>query len=291
VGAVVAAVGDDTAGRRRIAIPVPADRTPIATTRCAVAIARQGGFSVEFVGAAGGRGASIEQTVRQRCAAAIAVGAPRVSWQVVDGGPAAIGPYITWSGASLCCVGTVAHRHASTAAAAGAGAVPLLVVGPCCRPSDSGYRHLVVGLDSGSDQSEHVAATAVALAARMAAEVTLIEVVAPGRTVLDVPPSAHLYWVASGLDRPPRLFDTVAARRAAPGLARFLDPGTVVVVGAPGHHRSVLGGVAGRLVRRAPCPVLVVPAATAPRTCCTAADRPSRSRAGTRTRAAPMSRA
>ncbi len=201
----------------------------------------------------------------------------------------AIGPYVTWSGASVCCVGTDAHRHASSAATAGACALPLLVVGPNWRPSDDGYRHLVVGLDSESGQSEHVAATASALAERLAADVTLIQVIAPsGRTVIDVPPSAHLYWVAHGLEHPPRLFDTVAARRAAPGLTRFLDPGTVVVVGAPGHHRWVLGGVAGRLVRRAPCPVLVVPPATgrAPRTCRTAGDRRSRIPAGTRTRAA-----
>lgn len=288
VGAV--AGWEDTAGRERIAIPVPADRTPAATTRCAVALARQGGFGIEFVGAEGGRGAGIERILRERCEAAMAMGARRTSWEVVDGGPGAIGPYITWSGATLCCVGTDAHRHPSSAAAAGACAVPLLVVGPAWRPSDDGYRHLVVGLDSGSGQSEHVAATAAALADRLAAELTLIEVIAPGRAVVDVPASAHLYWVASGLDHPPRLFDTVAARRAAPGLTRFLDPGTVVVVGAPGHHRWVLGGVAGRLVQRAPCPVLVVPPATPPRTCCTAVDRPSRSRGGTRTRAAPMTR-
>ena len=255
----------------------------------AVAFARQGGFGIEFVGAGGGRG--IEAAVRERCDAAAAIGAPRASWKVVDGGPAAIGPYITWSGASVCCVGTSAHRHASSSAALGTCAVPLLVVGPSCRPSDGdGYRRVVVGLDSGSGQSEHVAAAAADLADRLAAELTLIEVVAPGRSELDVPASAHLYWVASGLEHPPRLFDTVAARRAAPGLARFLDAGTVVVVGAPGHHRWVLGGVAGRLVQRAPCPVLVVPAATPRRTCCTGAGRRSRSRGGTTTRAAPTCR-
>ena len=223
---------------------------------------------------------------------AVASGAPRSTWTVLDGGPGAIGPYVTWSGASICCLGTSAHRHASSAATAGACAVPLLVVGPAWRPSDEGYRHLVVGLDSASGQSEHVAATASALAERLDADVTLIEVIAPGRTAVDVPPSAHLFWVAHGLEHPPRLFDTVAARRAAPGLTRFLDPGTVVVVGAPGHHRWVLGGVAGRLVRRAPCPVLVVPPARvpAPGTCCTAGDRRSRTPVGTRTRAAPTSR-
>jgi nucleotide-binding universal stress UspA family protein len=273
----------------RIAVPVPADRRPAATTRCAVTLARQAGFGIEFVGAAGRRRTSIGE-LHGRCAAAAAIGAPRTSWEVVVGGPAAIGPYITWSGAVLGCVGTDAHRHPSSAAAMEGCGIPLLVVGPAWRPSDDGYRRLVVGLDSASGQSEHVAASAAAIADRLAAELTLVEVVDPGPAVVDVPASAHLFWVASSLPHPPRLFDTVAARRPAPGLARFLDAGTVVVVGAPGHHRWVLGGVAGRLVRRAPCPVLVVPVTTAPQTCCTAEDRRSRSRGGTTTRAVPTFR-
>lgn len=286
-GPVGAVATSDCIGR--ITIPVPADRTPATTITRAVAIARQGGFGIEFVGAGDGRG--IEAAVRERSDAAAAIGAPHASWTVVDGGPAAIGTYVTWSGASVCCLGTSAHRHAASSAALGTCAVPLLVVGPSCRPCDGdGYRRVLVGLDSGSGQSEHVAAAAAELADRLAAELTLIEVVAPGRSELDVPASAHLYWVASSLEHPPRLFDTVAARRAAPGLARFLDADTVVVVGAPGHHRWVLGGVAGRLVQRAPCPVLVVPAARPRRTCCTGEGHRSRIPGGTTRRVAPTFR-
>lgn len=261
----------------RIAIPIAADRTPWTTTRCAVQIAAQGGLGIEFVAAAGGAGHTrFEGQLRARCSDAAAAGARRTSWCVLDGGPADVTSYITWSGASLLCVGTDAHHRAS-ATADGSCAVPLLVIGPAWRPCADGYRQFVVGLDGSSGQSALVAAAAAVLAARLAAELILIEVITPGGSMIDVPASAHLHWVAHGLDRPPRLFDTVAARRPAPGLVQFLDPGSVVVVGARRHPRRSLGGVAGRLVQQAPCPVLIVPTAvTSPGRCCTGAGRRSR---------------
>ena len=60
-------------------------------------------------------------------------------------------------------------------------------------------------------------------------------------------------------------------------LARYLDVSTLLVVGGPCHHRWILGGVAGDLVRRASSPILVVPV-TARRGCCTIAARRLRRR-------------
>ena len=244
----------------RIAIPVPADRRPAATTRAAVAIARQTGLGIEFVTAmtAGATHRRDMEEVRGRCDGAAAAGAERVTWRVVDGGPPDIGAYLTWSGASLCCVGTRSHRHLP-AVDGGACAVPLLVIGPLWRPGEDRVRDVVVGLDASAKGTGRLAGVAASLAARLGAELTLIEVVDPHRVVADVPPSAHLHWVANQMPRPPRSFDTVPARRADAGLGHYLHPSTVTVVGAPSHHRHVLGGVGGRLVRRSPGLVVVVP--------------------------------
>jgi nucleotide-binding universal stress UspA family protein len=270
----------------RIAIPVAFDRTPDATTRCAVTFARRSGMGIEFVAAAtAARRGRVEALLRHRCEDAANVGAAQVAWRLLDGDAADLDSYLAWSGACLQCVGT----HAQVARMIGAGTVPMLVVGRACRPCRDGYRRLVVGLDGASGCSERIAAIAATFADRLDAELTLLEVVTPGRTTVDVPATAHVYWVANGLPRPPELFDTVAAQQPALGLGRFLDPDTVVVVGAPSRRRRLLGGVGGRLVRRAPCPVLVVPtAATTPGTCRTAAGRRSRSPAGTTRPAAPM---
>jgi nucleotide-binding universal stress UspA family protein len=248
--------------RARIAVPVLADRCAAATTAVAVSFARQAGTGIEFVtGSDDAHRARREAVVRARCAGAAAAGAERVAACVVPGGADEVGSYITWSGASLCCVGASTHRHPGGLAAC---ALPVLVVGPSCRTSAAPFRRVVVGLGGSSRRSEALAAAASSLAARLDAELRMIDVVEPGRPALDVPASAHLHWVADAMPRPMPWFDTVVAERAESGLARFLGPSSIAVVGTPRHHRHLLGGVAGRLVRRAPCPVLVVPAPREP---------------------------
>ncbi len=253
--------------QERIAIPVPADRRPAATTRAAAVIARQAGLGIEFVTARGGRVDEVRDVrevsdVRGRCERAAAAGAEPVTWQVVDGGRAEIAAYVAWSGVSMCCIGAGRRPHLP-AVDGGLCAVPLLVIGPLWRPGCDRVRDVVVGLDAAATGTDHIAVVAASLAARLGADLTMIEVIEvsePDRAVADVPPSAHLHWVASQMPRPPRSFDTIPARRADAGLGHYLGPETLAIVGAPTHHRHVLGGVAGRLVRRSSGPVLVVPA-------------------------------
>ena len=175
---------------------------------------------------------------------------------MLDGPPHDIGPYVTWSGARMGCVGTGGHGRIGPFGACG---VPVLVIGPAWRPGDGVTRRVVVGLHGPTAASDRIAAVAAALADRLGAELTMIEVVGAGWRALDVPACAHLHWVARELPAPTASFDTVAAERADDGLGRFLGVATVAVVGASSHHRGLLGGVAGRLLRRSPGPVLVVP--------------------------------
>ena len=153
-------------------------------------------------------------------------------------------------------MGTGGHGRIGPLGACG---VPVLVIGPAWRPGDGVTRRVVVGLHGPTVASDRIAAVAAVLADRLGAELTMIEVVGAGWRALDVPACAHLDWVARELPAPTASFDTVAAERADDGLGRFLGVATVAVVGASSHHRGLLGGVAGRLLRRSPGPVLVVP--------------------------------
>ena len=246
----------------RIAIPVPADRRPAATTRAAAAIARQAGLGLEFVAAADEtHRARCADELRDRCSVAAAAGAPEVGWRVLDGPATCIGEYVTWSGAGLCCLGSPSHRPAATLGPYG---IPMLLIGPGWRPGDGVVRHVLAGLSGWRSESMRVATVAAALARRLSAELTMIEVVDPAWRRVDVPSCAHLFWVARELHVSRALFDTVPARRADLGLRRFIDQDTVVVVGAPNHHRRLLRGVAGRLLRHSPAPVVVVPASCEP---------------------------
>jgi nucleotide-binding universal stress UspA family protein len=245
--------------RERIAVPVHADRCPGATTSVAVAVARQAGIGLEFVVASDEtHQARQEAAVRARCDGAAAAGAARADWQIVPGGADDVVSYITWSGASLCCVGASHHRQPARLAGC---AVPMLVVGPAWRPGDGGVvRHVLAGLSGWRWESLRVATVAVSLARRLGTDLTMIEVADMAWRRVDVPACAHLFWVARELGVPMAMFDTVPARSPEAGLSRFVDADTLVVVGAPNNHRRLLGGVAGRLLRHSPAPVVVVPA-------------------------------
>jgi hypothetical protein len=241
--------------RARIAVPVDDDRRPEATTTVAVALSRQSGLGIEFVGAVDDvHRPQREAELLARCDAAIAAGAPSVGWRAVDGGREDVASYFTWSGARLCCVGLAGHRHHQPVDHA-IGAVPLLAVGAGWRPSTEPMRRVLVGLGGGWPRLEELAVAASSLAALLDVELAMIEVAEPDRPALDVPVSAHLRWVSDDLPRPVGWFDTVVARRTDVGLARYLDPWTVMVVG----DASRQPGLAGRLLRKAPCPVVVVP--------------------------------
>jgi hypothetical protein len=245
-------VGGD---RARLAVPVDDDRRPEASTTIAVALSHQSGLAIEFVAAAAdAERARRDAELEARCAAARAAGATRVSWRVVAGGRGDVASYLTWSGARLCCIGLAGHRHHPSVDHA-VGAVPLLVVGTGWRPSTEPMRRVLVGLGGGWPSLEELAIAASSLAALLDVELAMIEVAEPDRPALDVPVSAHLRWVSDDLPRPVGWFDTVVARRTDLGLARYLDPWTVLVVG----DSSRQPGLAGRLLRKAPCPVVIVP--------------------------------
>jgi hypothetical protein len=241
----------------RIAVPVDDDRRPDATTAIAVTLARQTGLAVEFVAAVDDAHRSTrEAALVARCEAAVAAGAPSVGWRAVVGGRDDVASYLTWSGARLCCVGLGGHRH-QPAVDHAIGAVPLLAVGTGWRPSPEPMRRVLVGLGGGWPRLEELAVAASSLAALLDVELAMIEVAEPDRPALDVPVSAHLRWVSDDLPRSVGWFDTIVAKRTDVGLARYLDPWTVMVVG----DGSRQPGLAGRLLRKAPCPVVVVPPA------------------------------
>ncbi len=251
---------DADGDRSRLAVPVDDDRRPEAATAIAVALSRQTGLGIEFVAAAGHDGAhqaEREVELSARCAAAAAAGAPRVASRVVAGGREEVAAYLTWSGAQLCCVGFAGHRHHQSVDHT-IGAVPLLSVGSGWRPSSEPMRRVLVGLGGGWPRLEELAVAASSLAALLDVELAMIEVAEPDRPALDVPVSAHLRWVSDDLPRPVGWFDTVVARRTDVGLARYLDPWTVMVVGDAARQP----GLAGRLLRKAPCPVVVVPSSS-----------------------------
>jgi nucleotide-binding universal stress UspA family protein len=109
-------------------------------------------------------------------------------------------------------------------------------------------------------ESLRVVTVAAWLARRLSAELTMIEVVEPAWRRVELPACSHLFWLARELHVSTAVFDSVTARRPDIGLRRFIDQDTVVVVGAPTHRGRLRPGVAGRLLRHSPAPVVVVPA-------------------------------
>lgn len=249
----------------RITIPVDADRPPAATIEVASTLARQGGTAVEFVAVAAATApASREPTLRACCDAALAAGAPRASWTVLERA-GDIGSYATWSGSSAICVGGRRHRPELAArdrAVVRGAAIPVLVVGPRAHRPRSEFRRLVVGLDS--THHGDIAMAAVAFGRRLELDVVLTEVVPLTPAGGDVHESAFLHRVAVTEGCAGSTFDTLHGERPADGIIRFVghDEQVIIAVGAPIGARGgpVPGGhVARAVIRRAPCPVLLVP--------------------------------
>lgn len=138
------------------------------------------------------------------------------------------------------------------------------------------YAHIVVALD-GSENAELVLPHVVALAARCASRVTLVQATDSMATVplADVDPtpivdrehaaaSAYLTGVAGRLRR--RGIDVSTDEPEGPpaeaiaASARRLDAGLIALTthGRSGLAHMVFGSVAESLLREAPCPVLLV---------------------------------
>jgi nucleotide-binding universal stress UspA family protein len=131
------------------------------------------------------------------------------------------------------------------------------------------FKHIGVGID-GTPESSAALAAAGELALQLGADLELIRAYAPGGLALDpelrdglMAPArrdlAHaLAAVPPGVTAHPALLEEAPARALAER-SQALD---LLVLGSRGHGpaRSVaLGGVSGRLIRRAACPVIVVP--------------------------------
>ncbi len=141
-------------------------------------------------------------------------------------------------------------------------------------------RIIAVGVD-GSDQSRHAAAIAVEIARTHGATVTLIAVVRPPEGwwgVVGAPPTAGSIATALA-DAQQDVLDTTIAALDLEGVsldteAEIGEPAAslvdachrldadLLVVGRRGAglmERLVMGSVADRVSRAAPCPVLIVP--------------------------------
>jgi universal stress protein A len=116
-----------------------------------------------------------------------------------------------------------------------------------------------------SEASDGAGRTAVALARQYEADLTMLYVVPP---VTDPSPAdrlgARAAELAPGLAVKTEVLSGIPARKIAEYARRHrID---LIVVGSHGRtgvSRALLGSVAEAVVRRSPCPVLVVPAAAA----------------------------
>lgn len=173
-------------------------------------------------------------------------------------------------GATVVCLDTHARGAAAemafgsiSEAVVRCSAVPVLACGPHLVPAPR-YTRLLVGLD-GSAQSEHALSTAVWMARLLGAEIALAEVLPPDLAMpSDVRETAYLTRIVHDSPVEIRDYDTAHDRHPARALAAAADerPGTILVVGTQGRsglRRLRLGSVALDAVRRARCPVLVVP--------------------------------
>jgi nucleotide-binding universal stress UspA family protein len=179
------------------------------------------------------------------------------------------------SGLETAVLGSVADAVVRTAG------VPLLLVGPENRIDTWLHdpAHMIVCVD-GSDLSHGVVDPAVAIALDLHAEMTVVRVLEPILALVPAPvPGAAgepelpaIESVAKEIANRgvPAAYALLRPDNPATAIVRFAqeEPATVCIAvathGRTGIGRVVLGSVAQRVVRRAPCPVLVYrPAAAA----------------------------
>lgn len=148
---------------------------------------------------------------------------------------------------------------------------PVLVVGPRCEASPSGYRRIVVPTDL-SEPSRRAFPWAALLASRFGADVVALHVVArpiltaladsPHALAAAVPDPAALGSFVGGAAGPrvaPRVEQGAPWERIV-AVAREEQADLIVMAtnGADGLGERLLGSQTERVVRHAPCPVLAV---------------------------------
>lgn len=261
-----------------VMVPVDPTTTPGAALAVAVAVVRQAGMAVEVVAVPPSelRAISTAEHLRHRARDARALGAPAASSHVLASGDVAdaIVAHSVASGASLICMATHSRGPVGelvlgsvSEAVLRRSPVPVLFVGPHAVAPAAGFTRLLVGLD-GSDLAEHALDVARATAGRLGASVFLVEVLTgPLPQGIDVYETSYLARTAHGLGDVAG-YDVLHGRDAARAIVDWVQEreGTVVVLGTHGRtglRRLAAGSVALEVVRRAPCPVLLLPSAAA----------------------------
>jgi nucleotide-binding universal stress UspA family protein len=140
--------------------------------------------------------------------------------------------------------------------------VPVIAVGPHC-VSDSDFSTFVVSID-GSSESAYAAEIAGALAAVLAADVSVIQVVDPDLKLPDDLSEVSLvHQTALALETPgEKNWDVVHSKHPATALVDVAEhvPGSVICVGSRGMdrvHQLVFGSTTRKLLATSPVPVMV----------------------------------
>lgn len=146
--------------------------------------------------------------------------------------------------------------------------VPVLLVGPHVKARPEGYRTVLVAVD-GSPQAEAAVDAAAALAARLAADIFLVNVIDPNDLHLpaDIYETSYLRRVASRLPASKTNYDVLHGTHPAKAILDFArsERDAILVTGTHGRtglRRLALGSVALDVVRGAHNPVLVVSSAS-----------------------------
>jgi nucleotide-binding universal stress UspA family protein len=202
---------------------------------------------------------------------------------VANGTPAdAILQTVTSSPGSILCMATHGHRGFRTALLGSVAedivcrtAAPIFLAGPRCRtallPGEAGD---VVITSDGSAFSEAILPHAEAWARAMALTPWLVEVVGPDELVNEADEPPRNRQIEAATERLTKLATRIGAGGAdtrfevlhgdaARSITEFAErlPAAVVAMathGRTGLARTVMGSVAAGVVRRSPCPVLLV---------------------------------
>lgn len=140
--------------------------------------------------------------------------------------------------------------------------VPVIAIGPQCAP-DADLSNFVVSVD-GTPESAYSAKIAGGLAAAMAADVTVIQVVDPNlKLPVDLSEASLVHQTALGMETTgEKNWDVVHSKHPATAIvdvARHV-PGSVICVGSRGMdrmHQLVFGSTTRKLLATSPVPVMV----------------------------------
>lgn len=265
----------------RTPIVVPLDWSAFAERALApaAALARPLGGSIELV-MVSSPGVDPNDDGRYLARLAAEVEGPAASWTLLEGNDvgAALREHLARRPDGLVCMAT--HGRGGIARAvlgSTAEAVvrhsdrPVLLVGPSSRV-DEETKIVLACVDPTAEASRRAVEPALALASELGATTWLLEVQPPGTEAArdgDVVEGADLAGLAADARRRAAEVEWLVEHEAEPSrgileAAASVHAGVIVMMtrARRGLARSVLGSVTERVVRHAPCPVLVVPPAS-----------------------------